>query len=166
MFKKKLIFIANAIILMIFIYLALFISHHFYTPNLGELTIDITQNPDYPELVNLSLSPTEKLKDYYVLIYEDDDSDSWLYFANNASGKDTHYILEELLPAHKLKYALFQGTSTKNIHSFSMKSKYPISHLANKDHVFHAYLIVPNKIFPFPKFYYIKHQIFFINIGI
>lgn len=166
MSKNKLTFIANVIIILTVLYIVIFINYHIYNFDIGALDINITQDENSPETATISISPTKKHKNYYVLIYEDDTSNNWLYFSNNATGKDTHYILDELLPPHKIKYALLEGSSTKNLHSFNIKSKYPISHLANKDHVFHAYLIVPYGIFPFPKFYYIKHQIFFINIGI
>lgn len=164
--KNRFTFIANFIVILTILYLILFMNYHIYTSDIGELDINITQDENFPETASITISPNKKLKNYYVLIYEDDDSNNWLYFSNNATGKDTHYILDELLPPHKIKYALLEGSSTKNMHTFNIKSKYPISHLANKDHVFHAYLIVPYSIFPFPKFYYIKHQIFFINIGI
>lgn len=166
MSKNKLIFIANTIVILSILYIILFINYHIYNSDIGTLDITITQDEISPETVHISITPTKKHKNYYILIYENDDSNNWLYFSNNATGKDTLYILDEFLPTHKVKYALIEGFSTKNIHSFSIKSKYPISHLVNKDHVFHAYLIVPHNIFPFPKFYYIQHQIFFINLGI
>lgn len=164
--KNRFTFIANFIVILCLLYTIIFINYHLYTSHIGTLDITITQDENMPETASITLSPTKKLKHYYILIYEDDDADSWLYFSHNATGKDTHYILDEILPPHKTKYALIEGSATKNTHTFNIKSKYPISHLANKDHVFHAYLIVPYSIFPFPKFYYIQHQIFFINIGI
>ncbi|MEG1828010.1 hypothetical protein [Niameybacter sp.] len=164
--KNKFNFLSKLLIIITIIYVVIFIIYQFYGANIGTLNISIASDKEQVEAVQISITPTKDLRQYYLLIYEDNFSDSWLYFISNTYNKDAQHILEEILPPHTDKYVFLEGSSQKNTHTFTIKSKYPINHLTNQDHAFHAYLIVPYEIFPFPIFYYIKHQVFFINIGI
>ena len=164
--KNKLSLIPKIIITIVLAYVLIFINYHLYIHNIGNLSIDVTSNSEHLETIQVSLKPKIPLKKYYILIYEDNFSDSWLYFISNTTKKQVQPILDSLIPLHTDKYILLEGNSNKNLHTFNIKSKYPINLLSNQDRAFHAYLIVPYSIFPFPQFYYINHQIFFINIDI
>ena len=164
--KNKLSLIPKCIITIALTYLLIFINYHFYINNIGGLSINITSDSEHLETIQVSLKPERMLKKYYILIYEDNFSDAWLYFISNTTKKQVQPILDSLLPLHTDKYILLEGSSTRNLHTFNIKSKYPINLLSNQDRAFHAYLIVPYNIFPFPHFYYINHQILFINIDI
>lgn len=164
--KNKLTLIPKLIITIVLTYILIFINYHFYINNIGDLSIDIASDSDHLETIQVSLKPDKPLKKYYILIYEDNFSDAWLYFITNTNKKQVQPIIDSLLPLHTDKYILLEGNSAKNLHTFNIKSKYPINLLSNQDCAFHAYLIVPYNIFPFPNFYYISHQIFFINIDI
>ena len=73
MIKSKLTFISNAIILLLFLYIILFINYHLYISKIGELDIVASQSADYPKTTTIPLSPINKLKKYYLLIYKDSD---------------------------------------------------------------------------------------------
>lgn len=49
MIKSKLTFISNAIFLLLFLYILLFINYHFYVSKIGKLDIVMTQSLNYLE---------------------------------------------------------------------------------------------------------------------
>ncbi|WP_053982815.1 hypothetical protein [Niameybacter massiliensis] len=164
--KNKFSLLSKFVFLITIIYITIFINYHFYTPDIGSLDIIIGADTDNVETVQLTISPTKDLKHYYILLYEDGLQDNWLYFISNTYNKEAQHILDEILPQHTSKYVFVEGSPNKDTYTFTMKSKYPINHLTDQNHTFHAYLIVPYRIYPFPKFYYAKHQVFFINFSI
>lgn len=147
----------------IILYAALFIFLHFYIPDLGDVSVTIKPTDYNSELQQVTLSTTKQFDKYYLFIYEDSSDDTWMYFNTTTHDKSSEFLIDQFIPSFKNKYVLLEGNKTKNTFSFTMKPKYPINYMSNKESKFHLFYIVPYKIFPFPTFYYSKHLIFFIE---
>ena len=96
------------------------------------------------------------------MIYEEGDSENWLYFSSQATTMDST-ILKQFLPSTKNNYILLEGTKAKSDFSFTLTSKYPVTYMSTKEHIFHLEYIVPFKLFLFPTFYYTKQYTFFVD---
>lgn len=145
------------------LYTGLFILFHFIPPTIGAVDVSITPNELNPELQEIKLSPPSSRSKYYILIYQDSDEDTWLYFNTKNYIESSELLVSELVPNLKNKYVLLEGSPLKNDLSFYLKSKYPLSYMANKESKFHLFYIIPYKVFLFPTFYYSKHFVFFID---
>lgn len=155
--------ILNLIIFYIFLYVSLFIFFQFYIPDLGEVAITVVPNDYNPEVQQVNLSLNKLTDKYYLLIYEENTEDTWMYFNTKTHDKSSEFLISQFIPNPKSKYVLLEGNHLKNTFSFKMKSKYPISYMSNRESKFHLYYIVPYKLFPFPTFYYSKHFVFFVD---
>ncbi|WP_069999915.1 hypothetical protein [Cellulosilyticum sp. I15G10I2] len=145
------------------IYFLIFIIHHFFIPNIGELTIESLSDSKDPEIKEITVSCEKAPSKYYIFIYEEDEKNNWIYFVHQAYDKNRQAIADKFLPKKTMKYVLFEGNKKSSSFQFQIKPKYPISYIARKRSVFHAIYLVPYKIYPFPEFYYCKHSIFYID---
>lgn len=153
----------NLTLLYIVCYVSLFIVFQFYIPDLGDITITVVPNDHTPEIQQINLSLNKMFDKYYLLIFEENTEDTWMYFYQKTHDKSSEFLLSQFIPNPKSKYVLLEGDNLKNTFSFKMKSKYPITYMSNKESKFHLYYIVPYKFFPFPTFYYSKHFTFFVD---
>lgn len=149
-------------LIFIAIHSAIYISFHFYIPNLSNITVSSIPDPKYgTQYVTLNIDKPEKL--FYMLIYEESDDENWLYFAPKSYNDATELILNQFLPENKTQYILLEGNQNTANLNFSLKPKYNLTTLANKEHIFHVVYIVPRDFYIFPTFYYTKHSIFFVD---
>lgn len=149
-------------LLMIIIYSCIYLSFHFYVPDLADITVTTVPDVKYGvEHVTLTADKPDDL--CYLLIYEEDEDENWIYYAPRSYNDSSQLIRNHFLPEDKSKYILLEGTSTKSSFAFSLKPKYNLTALANKEHVFHVIYIVPYKLTFFPTFYYTQHSVFFID---
>ncbi|MEG0905050.1 MAG: hypothetical protein RSF87_02400 [Cellulosilyticaceae bacterium] len=151
------------ILIYITLYIGLFLSLHFITPDLGTVDVTVTSNEINPELQEINISTNQVKNKYYILIYEEAEQDTWLYFNTKNYIKSSDFLVSEFIPNLKNKYILLEGDPLKSNFSFSIKSKYPLSYMANKDSKFHLFYIVSYDLFLFPTFYYSKHFVFFVD---
>lgn len=153
----------NLIIIIVFIYIIIFMSLHLLIPQLGDVTISVLPSNHHPEIQEINISTTKLVNKYYILIYEDAPEDNWLYFNNKIATRANEFFISEFVPSTKNKHILLEGNKSKNTFTFNIKSKVPISTMANKEFKFHLYYIVPYDLSIFPTFYYTKHFVFYID---
>lgn len=151
------------ILLYICMYIGLFITLNLFTPDIGTLNIQVNSNEHNPELKEFNISTNQINEKYFILIYEDSSHDNWLYFNSKIHNKDSDIIISKFIPNLKNNYILLEGDKFNNEFNFSIKSKFPLTHMANKEYKFHIFFIVPYKLFLFPSFYYSKHTTFFLD---
>lgn len=151
------------ILVYITVYIGLFLIFHFITPDIGTINVRVNPNQINPELQEIHISTNQIRSKYYILIYEDNAQDTWLYFNTKSFIKPSEFLLSEFAPHLKNKHIFLEGSPSKNDLNFSIKAKYPLSYMANKESKFHLFYIIPYKLFFFPTFYYSKHFIFFID---
>ncbi|MGL4736410.1 MAG: hypothetical protein ACRCW2_03040 [Cellulosilyticaceae bacterium] len=162
--KQKSLFYRITLFALIFIsiYSCIFIGFHFYIPILTNVTATSIPDPKYgTQYVTLNIDKPDNL--FYVLIYEETDDENWIYYAQKSYNDSTELILSQFLPENKTQYMLLEGSKSTTNLSFSLKPKYNLSTLANKEHIFHVIYIVPKNFYIFPTFYYTKHSIFFVD---
>lgn len=149
-------------LLIILIYAIIVVCFHFYVPELPHLTVNSVPDLKYgTQYVTLTTDKPSKL--FYLLIYEEEPDEHWIYYAPKSYNDSSELILDQFLPENVTKYILLEGDQTKNSFAFSLKPKYNLTQLANKDHIFHVIYIVPYDFHILPTFYYTKHSIFFID---
>ena len=161
--KSLYIKLIDGLTLLLVIYILFFISLHFITPNLDGLTITVVAAECRIESKIISITNTLPTKTYYLLIYEEDDPENWLYFSSPADNTNITELTKLFLPDSKANYVLLEGSKTKTTFPITITSKYPIQSSASQSSIFHVEYIVPFKIFPFPTFYYSKHYSFFVD---
>ncbi|OOB78932.1 MAG: hypothetical protein ATN34_01600 [Epulopiscium sp. Nele67-Bin002] len=136
----------------------------FYTPDLPNLSIDITYIDYNTELQQITFTLDTAQDEYFLLIYEEDLEEQWLYF--NSSVYHNLDIAKIFLPAEIEKFILFEGDSSTTTFSFEVKPKHAFSYMDITEYVFHVQLIIPFKFSIFPTFYYTKHYVFFLESSI
>lgn len=150
------------VLIMIVIYSGIFVSFHFYIPKLTDLRVTSIPDPKYgTQYVTLNIDKPDHL--FYILIYEESDDENWIYYASKSYNDSTELILSQFLPQDKTQYILLEGNQNTSNLNFSLRPKYNLSSLANKEHIFHLIYIVPKNFYIFPTFYYTKHSIFFVD---
>ncbi|OON94062.1 MAG: hypothetical protein ATN32_01600 [Candidatus Epulonipiscium fishelsonii] len=150
----------------IFILISIFIYYLFipnFIPSLGNVELEVipTKLDSQLQIINITLTnPAEK---YYLLLHEDDIDSNWIYITPTLSSREDDYIIKNFLNEEIEQYVFIEGDSSTLNYTFNIKSKYPISYIANKNYEFHLQYIVPYKFLFFPTFYYNKHFVFFVD---
>ncbi|MGL5329789.1 MAG: hypothetical protein ACRDD7_10995 [Peptostreptococcaceae bacterium] len=153
----------NILCIILLIYSTLFITLHFIYPDIGELSITLSPSPSRLESRIVSIHNPKVIDSYYLLIYEAGSEENWLYFNTSSHTTLPFNILKMFAPENKSNYLLLEGNKQKNQFTFTITSKYPLTYMASKQHIFNVHYIVPFKIFPFPTFYLSKYYTFFVD---
>jgi hypothetical protein len=145
------------------IYCLLFIVQHFIIPTIGEIDISVTANNKVLTNQDVTITPQKPPSRYYVLLYEENKKNDWIYFINQTYDKRRQTIADTFLPEDTMKYILFEGSKKNSSFTFQIQPKYPINYVVRKQSCFHVIYIIPYKIYPFPDFYYCSHSVIYID---
>lgn len=160
---KYLHYYSNFFLITICIYLIIFLFSHCITPNLNQVSITIENNLLNSELQDITISVDDFYANYYLIIYQNEPDEHWIYFTSSDYKDDISSLIDNFYSLTKNKFIIFQGDKIKNEFKFSIKPKYTLDYMTNTDNLFHVYYVVPYSVFPFKKFYYSKHFYFFVN---
>ena len=100
----------NILCLFLGVYIIIFVTLHFLQPSFDELLISITSSSTRLESRNVTVTNPSNIKSYYLLVYEEGDSENWLYFSSQATTMDST-ILKQFLPSTKNNYILLDRKS-------------------------------------------------------
>ncbi|MGL4362767.1 MAG: hypothetical protein ACRCSG_05815 [Cellulosilyticaceae bacterium] len=146
----------------IFAYSITFISLHFFTPKLPEVSISVSSLSTRPEARNITFSLEDPPEKYAFLVYEERHENDW-QFSPTSPYKPSSDLLNIFLPPSKKYFFYTEGSSDKKEVHFTLTSKYPIQTTSTREHVFHVEYIQPFTFFPFSTFYYSTHYTFFVD---
>lgn len=153
----------NGVGLFIIIYCIYFIALHFIYPDIGDISIEVNPVSSHLDSKVITITNPAVLDRYYLIIYQDNSEDDWLYFNSSNLTKPDSKVIKLFLPTTQSNYLFFEGSKSKPNLEFKLTSKYPMKYMSSKEHIFHVQYIVPFDFPPFPTFYYSKHYTFFVD---
>ncbi|OON98300.1 MAG: hypothetical protein ATN36_00990 [Epulopiscium sp. Nele67-Bin005] len=135
----------------------------FFIPTFGEAHVQISSVNLSTEQREIGIIVDNPDEEYYILVYEDDPDNNWIYFTHLYFPPAHDKIVDNFLPDDIEKYMLFGGDELTSYFSFQLRPNQPLNYMVHENYIFHLQYIVPYKFLFFPTFYYSKHSIFFID---